>query len=273
MTEETGYIPLFRKFFDHYLWEEDREFSKAEAWIDCIQMARYSRKKTKKFVGSKLIEWGYGQFPASIRFLKERWGWKSNTKVESFLSLLEADGMIKVDKGQGQSVITLCKYSDYDIRNIQDKTPRGQGEDRGKTPRGQGEDTDRTKQKEGKEGKEREEGNKETEVDREGQAEIIYQAYPRKVGARKAKQKIRKTLEEVPFEELLIKVQLFARCVEGQDRQFIPHPETWFNQGRWQDDPEEWKAWKSQKSQTNGIDHKRKTKGDEAVEFLTGNWN
>ena len=141
IEEKPGYIPIFRKFFNHYLWEESREFSKAEAWIDCIQMARYTESKKKKLMGGNLIEWGYGQFPASVRFLKERWGWGSNTKVENFLSLLESDDMIKIEKGQGQNVITLCNYSSYDIKNLEGKdserTDQGQSKDRPRTDQGQ----------------------------------------------------------------------------------------------------------------------------------------
>ncbi len=117
MDEQVGYIPIFRKFFDHYLWDEEREFSKAEAWIDCIQMARYKKTKKKKLIGGNLIEWGYGQFPASIRFLRNRWGWGSNSKVSNFLSLLESDNMIKVSNEQGQNIVTLCNYDTYDIKN------------------------------------------------------------------------------------------------------------------------------------------------------------
>lgn len=138
---KTGYIPIFRKFFDHYLWEEKREFSKAEAWIDCIQLARYKDNKQKKLIAGNLIEWGYGEFPASIRFLKQRWGWGSNTKVEKFLKLLEDDKMIVVKKGQGQNVITLCNYKSYDISKLPQKdterTQKGQTEDTERTERGQ----------------------------------------------------------------------------------------------------------------------------------------
>lgn len=149
---EGGYIPIFRKFFDHYLWEEKREFSKAEAWIDCIQMARYKEDKKKKLIAGNLIEWGYGQFPASIRFLRERWGWGSNTKVVNFLELLEKDNMIKLEKEQGQNIVTLCNYSTYDIKNISEKdtkkTERRRTKDREKTERRQNSNKDNKGKKE-----------------------------------------------------------------------------------------------------------------------------
>lgn len=73
-------------------------------------------------------------------------------------------------------------------------------------------------------------------------AEKIYQAYPRKVAKGNAIKAIRKALQSVKFEELLSKVQEFARCVSGPgvDESFIPHPATWFNAQRWTDDPADW---------------------------------
>ncbi len=72
------------------------------------------------------------------------------------------------------------------------------------------------------------------------QAEMIYQAYPRKVGHKAAVKSIVKALKEVPYETLLKKVKQYASSANGGDKRFIPHPTTWFNQGRWEDDPAEW---------------------------------
>lgn len=72
----------------------------------------------------------------------------------------------------------------------------------------------------------------------------IYEAYPRKVGKAKAHTAIKKALTKVTPEALLEKVNQFAEATTHypeEDRRFIPHPATWFNQGRWEDNPEEWK--------------------------------
>lgn len=84
---------------------------------------------------------------------------------------------------------------------------------------------------------------KEEEKKLDEQVEAVYQAYPRKVGKKAAQKKIRKALEEdVEFDELIKAVKLFADSVSGKEKKFIPYPATWFNQGRWEDDPEEWAA-------------------------------
>ena len=72
------------------------------------------------------------------------------------------------------------------------------------------------------------------------QAMTIYAAYPRKVGRGAAIKAISKALKIVPFDELLEAVEMYARSRDGQERQFTPHPSTWFNQERWTDDRSEW---------------------------------
>lgn len=72
------------------------------------------------------------------------------------------------------------------------------------------------------------------------QAEIIYEAYPRKVARPAAIQAIRRALQAESFDWLLKRVQRYAECVEGSSKKFIPHPATWFNQARYDDDETEW---------------------------------
>lgn len=80
-------------------------------------------------------------------------------------------------------------------------------------------------------------GEEEAEADAEG----IYLAYPRKVGKPKALSAIRKALNKIPPLVLIEKTRAFAACQKGADPQFIPHPATWFNQERFNDDPATWK--------------------------------
>lgn len=72
------------------------------------------------------------------------------------------------------------------------------------------------------------------------QAEIIYEAYPRKVARPAAIQAIRRALQAKSFDWLLGQVERYAEAVEGQSKKFVPHPATWFNQARYDDDPKEW---------------------------------
>ena len=111
---KEGYIPISRKLFESLWWLEEREFSKAEAWLDMIQSARFEASSTKMLLGCKVIEIGRGEFPATIRFLAKRWGWNKN-RVDRFLKLLMSENMIttRTASGTSQTIIKLCNYDDY----------------------------------------------------------------------------------------------------------------------------------------------------------------
>lgn len=119
---------LSRKLFSHRIWRAARTFSECEAWIDLIQSARFEATVTIERIGGRDITYGRGQFPASISFLSDRWGWPSAKKVRNFLDMLKKEGMITTDCTQGMNIITLCKYDEYNsVENVSGK-PKGKGE-------------------------------------------------------------------------------------------------------------------------------------------------
>lgn len=122
----SNFIPINRKLFDHEFWEENREFSKFEAWLDLIQTARYEKGAKTEWIKGRQITYSRGEVPASIRYLQSRWNWGSITKVEKFLTVLEKEDMIVIKKGQGQSVITICKYDTYNPLKNTERTSKGQ---------------------------------------------------------------------------------------------------------------------------------------------------
>lgn len=123
----TNYIPINRKIFGHEFWEEKRVFSKFEAWMDLLQTARYEKEIKTDWINNKQVSYGRGQLPSSIRFLQKRWNWGSITKVERYLRLLENKDMVVLEKGQGQFVITICKYDTYNPLKKDERTVKGQG--------------------------------------------------------------------------------------------------------------------------------------------------
>lgn len=79
--------------------------------------------------------------------------------------------------------------------------------------------------------------------------EGIYLAYPRHVSKASALKAIGKALDRIagrpdapadPVAWLLDRVQAFAESPAGQAGRFTPHPATWFNSGRYDDDSSEW---------------------------------
>ena len=111
-----GYLKLQRKFYDHWLWDEKRTFSKAEAWLDLLQLAAFA--PSKRMIRGQLIRLDEGECVASVRYLGERWQWGKD-KVAKFMSLLESDAMIRRMSRQGETILILCKYKEYSRRTRQ----------------------------------------------------------------------------------------------------------------------------------------------------------
>ena len=68
--------------------------------------------------------------------------------------------------------------------------------------------------------------------------EEIYEAYPRHIGKEAALKAIEKAIRKsgTSAEQMLEKVKAYAEQRAKEDPQFTPHPTTWFNQGRYEDD-------------------------------------
>jgi hypothetical protein len=71
-------------------------------------------------------------------------------------------------------------------------------------------------------------------------AESIYQEYPRKVSKKEGIKAIKKAMKSNTVAFLKSKTMEYATATTGHDKQFIPHPSTWFNEERFNDDPKEW---------------------------------
>ena len=141
-----GYIGINRKLFDHFLWKESRIYSKAEAWIDLIQLVSYTRNNGA-FINGYYIEWDRGQYPVSYSFLSKRWTW-SVSKVRAFMTLLKSSKQITVQTTNAATIITLCNYETYNPETQADKQAEEQGERQANSKRTAG-------IKEGEEGKEK----------------------------------------------------------------------------------------------------------------------
>ena len=82
----AGYVPYSRKFFaSDPFWKEEREYSRAEAWLDLIQSARFEAGVQP--IKGGVIELGRGELIASLRYLGQRWKWDKG-KVSRFVKTL-----------------------------------------------------------------------------------------------------------------------------------------------------------------------------------------
>ena len=71
-------------------------------------------------------------------------------------------------------------------------------------------------------------------------AEAIYELYPRKVAKPAAIKAIVSCLRETSFEDLLRLTAEYEKARKGEDSAYTPHPATWYNQRRYNDDPTTW---------------------------------
>lgn len=101
---------LSRKFFRCDLWREEREYSRAEAWLDLIASASFVSEST--IIEGRCLSLARGELAASVRYLAVRWGW-AKTTTERFLAMLKAQDRIAVRQEQGISILRLLKYEDY----------------------------------------------------------------------------------------------------------------------------------------------------------------
>ena len=115
---DSGYITISRSLFKHWIWEEDRQRTQVEAWLDLLQRTNF--RDNSRLVHRKLFHEKRGQLVASYRYLGEAWKW-SPGRVKRQLDLWEREGMIKVQTEQGITCITICNYDKYN------KTPSANG--------------------------------------------------------------------------------------------------------------------------------------------------
>ena len=114
MEEEKNilgnWIVLNRRMQGHWLWTENRKFSKAEAWIDLLMSVNHKPKKVT--IKGKVLLCNRGDTLQSLETLSARWKWGRET-ARRFLKLLEKDGMICYNNETVTSRISVCNYDTY----------------------------------------------------------------------------------------------------------------------------------------------------------------
>ena len=100
--------------------------------------------------------------------------------------------------------------------------------------------------------------------------EMIYAAYPRKEGKPVALRAIEKKCKKFGAEFVLTKTQEFAAICD-KPKQFIPNPSTFFNQERFNDNPETWKHHEdNQRNNTGSVNRAKGTANANVVNDYAG---
>jgi hypothetical protein len=108
--KNLGWISIHRQLKSHWLWDEKRTFSKAEAWIDILLSANHTT--TDILLGNELITVQRGSFITSEIKLMKRWKW-SKSKVRAFLLLLDTQHMVYKNTDTKKTTLIVVKYDDY----------------------------------------------------------------------------------------------------------------------------------------------------------------
>ena len=64
----------------------------------------------------------------------------------------------------------------------------------------------------------------------------FYSEYPRKVGKGAARKAWAKAIKKADVHYIISSASLYAKSTLGKDKEFIPHPATWLNGERWEDE-------------------------------------
>ena len=213
-----AFLKLDRKFFDHFLWKEKRKFSRAEAWLDLIQLVSYSDGKSQ-IINGVLVKWNRGQHPVSLSFLSRRWDWSIN-KVRTYLNTLETTGQATYQTTNVGTMITLCNY---DIYNPE---PQAEGQAEG-IAEGQADGTRTDKNLINKKNSIKE--RKEINIP----FEDFWNLYDKKIGRKKCEAKWTRL---APKEREDCMRYLPAYIDSTPEIQYRKNPETFLNNNSWEDE-------------------------------------
>ena len=126
MSERRGVFAVDRGIWDHPMFASREAFSKREAWMWLISEAAW--KSRRRRIAGVTVDLARGQVSHSLRHLAECWGW-SVKRVRGFLDALKEDAMIATSSDTGITVITICKYNEYQRVSLPKGTDTGTQED------------------------------------------------------------------------------------------------------------------------------------------------
>ena len=112
-----GYIPIWRKLFDHPFWTEKRSFSRAEAWIDILSNTHYLDEPKRRLIKNQVVIQNYGEAIMSTRYCGERWGWHK-TQVLRFFDTLRQMEQIETKCDHNVNKIIVINFAIYDPKRI-----------------------------------------------------------------------------------------------------------------------------------------------------------
>ena len=105
--EKPGFIAVYRKIQDHWLWEDKERFY---AWMDILLSAQFHDSNV--LIGGNIITVPRGSWFVSLKTLETRWSWSRN-KTRAFIRTLVSDGMLTTKRTPKGMLLTVVNYEVY----------------------------------------------------------------------------------------------------------------------------------------------------------------
>ena len=112
-----GWIAIHRRIIDNWIWSEAIYLKR---WLDLLFCAAWEPTVWRS--GSAKIRIERGQLVTSVRRLIHRWG-ANGRFITEFLDILEDENMIRREKVQKLTVITIVNYDKYQCVIIPPEVP------------------------------------------------------------------------------------------------------------------------------------------------------
>jgi hypothetical protein len=110
IMENAGWIKLYRKSFDNFLYKENRPLTRREAWENMLLLVNYEDNNI--LIGNQLFECKRGQSILSIDSWSRIFHWNAS-KTRRFFNLLQSCNMIRSESVKKSTRITICNYDIY----------------------------------------------------------------------------------------------------------------------------------------------------------------
>jgi len=210
-----GYIKLWRKLQDNYLWTQDK-FTRGQAWVDLLLLANH--KPNSIMIRGIEIFVDRGQLAYSEITLSRRWKWSRN-KTRRFLNFLSQKMIhqIKQEKNNITSIITILNYDSYqnDIQQTEHEAIHQK-------------DTKRYT-------------NNNVKKILYAHFDLFWSSYPKKRSKGQAEKTWTKLYDKNGFPDintLIASIERQKKSAEWlkNNGEFIPHPSSWLNNKGWLDE-------------------------------------
>ena len=198
---DKSFIKLYRKIQDNWIWDNPLYL---KCWIDMLMRA--SIKSSSMLMNNQVINVSRGEIIFSQRNFAKRNN-MSRQRLRTFLKKLEKTNMIRLKSNPDLTHVILVGYKLYNDSKLTQSQP---------TP------NPIIRKKESK--------NKEINKD----FELFWNAYPKKIGKKKVEDKFNSI--DFPIDKILKNIELQKQSDQWQTQQYIPNPETYLNQERWEDE-------------------------------------